>query len=195
MRVLFFDTETSDLINFKARDTDPSQPWVCQLAMILDTPDAPPQQVSLIVQSDGLPMSKGAQDVHGISVEIANYCGIESGAALGLFINFALRADLLVAHNYTFDIRLLNIMAKRICNEAAEDMTRVKAMSKLCTMQATTKLCQLPYPSGKAGFKWPKLEELHQFLFNEEMENAHDAMADVLATRRCYYELVKRGVV
>lgn len=33
-------------------------------------------------------------------------------------------------------------------------------------------------------------EVVHRFLFNEDFEGAHDALSDVRATRRCYYEMV-----
>ena len=32
------------------------------------------------------------------------------------------------------------------------------------------------------GGKYPKLQELHEILFNKKFNNAHDAMQDVLAT-------------
>jgi hypothetical protein len=62
-------------------------------------------------------------------------------------------------------------------------------------MRATIQFCALPFPSGRKGCKFPKLEELHRILFNEEFAGAHDAMADVSATARCYFELVNRGIM
>ena len=40
-----------------------------------------------------------------------------------------------------------------------------------------------------------KLMELYRILFNEEFTGAHDAMADVTATMKCFFELKKRGVM
>ena len=62
-----------------------------------------------------------------------------------------------------------------------------------CTMIRSTDYCQLPGRYGK--YKWPKLEELHFKLFGESFEGAHDALADIRATMRCYYEMEKRGLV
>lgn len=199
---LFFDTETSDLINFKARDTDPSQPWVVQLAAILSTEERIISSMNMTIQSKGLPMSKGAQETHGISVEFADNYGHEPEDAFNIFVTLCNKADLLVAHNKSFDFRLIAIMAKRINSkpnnlnyEVLPVLDNIKEIPSVCTMMSTTKLCQLPYPSGKAGNKWPKLTELHMFLFGEEFDGAHDALADVMATRRCYYELLRRGVL
>jgi DNA polymerase-3 subunit alpha len=50
-----------------------------------------------------------------------------------------------------------------------------------CT-EVTAKLLQLP--GGRGGrFKLPTLTELHQYLFNRSFGEAHNATADVEATR------------
>src|SRR5699024_5416857 len=38
------------------------------------------------------------------------------------------------------------------------------------------------------------LTELHEFLFNEAFEEAHNATADVEATTRCFFELIRRRI-
>ncbi|MCB0444127.1 MAG: DNA polymerase III subunit alpha, partial [Gelidibacter sp.] len=58
-----------------------------------------------------------------------------------------------------------------------------------CT-EHTAELCQLP--GGRYGkFKLPTLTELHQFLFNKPFAEAHNATADVEATTRCFFELIR----
>jgi len=47
----------------------------------------------------------------------------------------------------------------------------------------------------KGVIKWPKLIELHEKLFNEPFANAHDAMADISATRRCFFELINKEII
>ncbi len=66
-----------------------------------------------------------------------------------------------------------------------------------CTMKAPgiMEFCKLPWGNSKTRLKWPKLKELHQILFDEPFADAHDALADVKATRRCYYELMARGII
>ncbi|MDZ7774594.1 MAG: DNA polymerase III subunit alpha [Bacteroidales bacterium] len=47
-------------------------------------------------------------------------------------------------------------------------------------------------PGGKGGgYKRPNLTELHQKLFGETFDEAHNATADVEATARCFLELVR----
>ena len=60
-------------------------------------------------------------------------------------------------------------------------------------MKESMDFCQLPGQFG--DYKWPKLQELHIKLFNKGFENAHDALVDVEATARCFFEMMKRDAV
>jgi DNA polymerase III subunit epsilon len=63
-----------------------------------------------------------------------------------------------------------------------------------CTMEASAPIVNLP-PTERmvaAGFnkpKPPKLEECIKHFFKEDLKGAHDAMIDVSACRRIYFEL------
>ena len=59
-------------------------------------------------------------------------------------------------------------------------------------MRAATNFCRIP---GPRGYKWPTLQELHQKLFNEPFAAAHQALRDVRACSRCYFELKRRKVL
>jgi DNA polymerase III epsilon subunit-like protein len=56
-------------------------------------------------------------------------------------------------------------------------------------MQNTGHLFNLP------GRKKPKLRMLYEHLFGENFAHAHDAMADIEATKDCFVELAKRGEI
>jgi len=58
-----------------------------------------------------------------------------------------------------------------------------------CTMVSSVEFCKLPKPFGKAGYKWPRLDELHHELFGFNFDNAHDARADVAACKNCFFKL------
>jgi DNA polymerase III subunit epsilon len=68
----------------------------------------------------------------------------------------------------------------------------ILAKNKICTMQATTDFCKI---QGPYGYKWPSLPELHFKLFRETFDEAHDAMVDINATARCFWELRKLGKI
>ena len=61
-------------------------------------------------------------------------------------------------------------------------------------MLTTISLCKLPFPRGGGGYKYPKLQELHNHLFGYNFLNDHNANADVEATARCYFKLMHNPI-
>ena len=60
----------------------------------------------------------------------------------------------------------------------------------LDTMKESGEYCQISGGRG-GGFKWPSLTQLHEKLFGEDFDAAHNASADVEATTRCFLELIR----
>lgn len=190
---LLFDTETSGMISWNLPLNDPRQPDIIQLAAILCIEDEVLHEINTLVNPGDINpdwvMQPGAQAVHGFTRERVEAEGRMSRDVLAEFEGLMQRADVLVCHNTAFDTKLLGIAYNR-----AEDTTnslQVMNGKAYCTMKKSTNLCKLP---GPYGYKWPKLSELHTELFGEDFDGAHDAMQDILATRRCYYELRRRGI-
>ena len=194
---LFFDTETSGFMSKKIHYAEPRNAWVVQLAMILSDADNIYGEFSAIIKPDDRKINPHAQKVHGISTEVADN-GLSEADVLNLFAAIAHdKQYTLVCHNVAFDIPFLQGLIYR--GGFIDEANKLLNIPQICTMKASVDLCQLPFPSGRSWgsqkYKWPKLEELHQHLFGESFENAHDALADVRATRRCYYELVSREII
>lgn len=188
---LFFDTETTGKADFRAPTTDPRQPHIVQLAAILFS-DEGEETASLgtIIKPDGWEIPAEAAAIHGITTEKALACGIPMLSALAVFSNFAHVADTLVAHNVEFDLLVVMANLARLNHDGARKcFDRMDDMPTFCTMKKTTPLCKLPGNYG--DFKWPKLTEAHKHLFGTEVEGAHDAMADVRACARIYFEITK----
>ena len=59
-------------------------------------------------------------------------------------------------------------------------------------MERTKNICKI---EGNYGYKWPKLQELHQHLFSEDFLESHNSDADVTATAKCYWEMKKRKLI
>jgi DNA polymerase III epsilon subunit-like protein len=97
-------------------------------------------------------------------------------------------ADIVVGHNVSYDEQILGYELDRLGRSG--DYTPIQS---ICTMRTSTDYCKLP---GR-GFAWksPKLSELHRFLFDEYFDGAHNALVDVEATGRSFFELVKRWVI
>ncbi len=190
---LFFDTETSGVFDFKKPNHRTKDfPWVVQLGVILAEEGISYAEFNIIVKPEGRTITEGAQNVHNISVELADRSGIYEPTVARTFAELIHQADTLVCHNWQFDSRIILGLFWRtksiFCSEKL-----ITESNNYCTMKNTTNLCRLP---GRFGnYKWPKLQELHEFLFGEKFIGAHDAMFDIKATMKCYYELVKRGWV
>lgn len=180
---LFIDTETTGL----SKNSD----HVVQVAWILArNQDSLSEQISFIIQPDGYSIPQQAAFIHGITTERARREGIPLLSALVDLSKAANQASVVVAHNLSFDLRMLESSYTRV--GLSYPFSR---HVQICTMKSSTTWCAIPYHSGRSGLKWPKLTELHMKLFGESFVGAHDALADVKACMRCYFKLVERGVI
>lgn len=182
-KILFFDTETS---GFGPKS------WICQLGYIFSTENQIISETNQLIQSDGRYIHPKAQEIHGLSTDMCDL-GLEESTVIETFIRYLNRADLIVGHNLRFDSDQLVKLMRRVGFNFEADRYESDETAKLCTMLSTIEHCNLPGRYGKP--KWPKLTELHQIIFGCDFSNAHDALADVRATRDCYYELLRQGVI
>lgn len=187
---LFFDTETTGIPrNYKAPASDARNwPRMVQLAWL--TTDAEGNELAAaeyIIRPDGFTIPREAARIHGITTELALSEGHELRAVLADVTTVMEAAGLLIAHNMTFDEKILGAELLR-CGLP----NVVEAKPRACTMQASTEFCALP---GRYGCKWPTLQELHQTLFAESFDGAHRALTDVRACARCFFELRRRGIM
>jgi len=182
--ILTVDTETTGKWVFGRPITAPEQPRIVQLGAILaDLSGKIKGELNLLIKPAGWTIPAEATAIHGITTEDCEKYGIEIRSALGLFNMWIRYAPLLVAHNIDFDVNMVNSEVAKLGKSPILD-----GVQKYCTMKNSTNIVKIPSPRG---YKWPKLQETHKFLFNEDFEGAHDAMADVRACLRCYLELSK----
>ncbi|HIP48518.1 MAG TPA: DNA polymerase III subunit alpha [Lutibacter sp.] len=189
---LIFDTETTGLPkNFKAPITDTDNwPRCVQIAWqlhdefgnIIDYQD-------YLIQPDGYNIPFESEQIHGISTQLVTEKGTALTEVLTHF-NAALdQAKFVVGQNINFD---LNIMGSEFYRMGIETELNKKPKLDTCT-ETTARLCQIP--GGRGGkYKLPTLTELHQHLFNTPFSEAHNATADVEATTRCFFELIRQQV-
>jgi len=187
---LFFDTETTGLPkNYKAPASDLNNwPRLVQLAYHLyDNDGNKISEGDHIIKPEGFTIPIEASRIHGISNERANLEGISLLTVLQAFQTLIDQSDYLVAHNMSFDEKIVG--AEFLRNKMQDSLASKR---KICTMQSTTNFCALP---GPYGYKWPKLSELHYKLFNSGFEEAHNASVDINATARCFWELKRLGKI
>lgn len=194
MKLIFFDTETTDI--------KPERGSICQLSYIVVDTSTKPNSIQgknffFTVES----MSPSAEKIHGFSLEklyeLSNGEYFED--KLNEFLNDFLEADILIGHNVSFDIKFL-------CHELegiGEDYT---PKNKFCTMNYYKNICKIKKANGE--IKNPKLVEVVQFfsisddliakkaeMFFDGSGNYHDARFDVTATYLIVTEGIKKGLI
>lgn len=187
---LFFDTETTGLPrNWKAPITDLNNwPRLVQLAYLLF--DEAGNQISegdFIIKPEGFTIPVDASRVHGISTERAQREGQPIITVLDHFDSLIEQANYLVAHNMSFDEK---IVGAEFLRNGMPNM--IDSKKKICTMLKTTNFCAI---NGPYGYKWPKLSELHYKLFKTNFEEAHNAAVDITVTAKCFWELKRLGKI
>lgn len=192
MNIIFLDTETNGKPkNYRAHPSDiDNWPRITQIAyQICNEQGDLLLKFESIVKPDGWTVPKEQFFIeNNMSTLRCELEGVPMPALLDALISnlHHFEVELMVCHNLGFDGPVL-----------AAEITRYqkvvdRKMSKLCTMKESTEICKLP---GQYGHKWPKLAELHQYLFECDFEGAHDASDDVTATRKCFFEMLSRGLI
>ena len=187
---LFFDTETNGLPkNWKAAVTDLNNwPRMIQIGWIFcDENGHRISQEDFIIKPENFKIPKSAEKIHGISTEKAMKEGVCLETVLEKFNTLLLKTTYLVAHNISFDEKIVGAEFLRTGLK-----TSFSAKTRLCTMQSSTNYCKIP---GYYGYKWPKLSELYIKLFGKDFEGAHSAFADIDATEKCFWEMKKRKLI
>jgi DNA polymerase III epsilon subunit-like protein len=187
---LFFDTETNGLPKDYKSPPSPTDNWprVIQLAYALyDSNRNLIEDYVSLIKPDGweIPLEKFWID-NGYSTGKNEELGVPFVTVSNGFVNAINQSQYMIAHNMDFDYKI-------VASEFMRYGIRADSKpSKIRTMKSTTSFCALP---GKYGYKWPKLEELHEKIFGVKFDGAHDALEDVKACARCFFDLMDIGII
>lgn len=195
---LFYDTETTGLPLFKEPSEHPSQPHIVQIGACLADLDTRRVHSSLdvIIRPDGWTIPDDVAAIHGITTEMAMAVGVPAVEAIGLFIALWSRASCRIAHNETFDARLVRIALMRHFTPVDEGAPVLadhwKTGAAKCTQRIATPIMKLP-PTPKMvaarmpGPKSANLREAYQHFMGKPLEDAHSAMADARGCMEVFF--------
>lgn len=191
MNAIIFDTETNGkIIDWKMPlrndETISNFPRITQLAWqkVNLTSGEIVNEYQSLIQPAGWTVPKEQFFIdNNMSTERCKNEGKPLREVLPLIIEDLRDSEIVVAHNMSFDINVLGAELIRLNYKVGKELIKV------CTMQETIDMCKLPGQYGK--YKFPKLTELYQILFEKEFDGAHDAMVDVTACKECFMELIK----
>jgi DNA polymerase III epsilon subunit-like protein len=188
---LVFDVETNGLPkNYRASvENSDNWPRIVQLAWALYSKEHNlVNSQSYIVKGD-FEISSDLVKIHGISKEISNQYGEDISRVLRYFRQSCSQAEYFVGHNLSFDKHMVQSELFRL---NILDFFPEEKEKQICTMWKSNKFCNL---RNGNRLKWPKLEELHEKLFNNKFINSHNALFDVMATAKCFFELKRLEII
>lgn len=186
----FFDVETTGLPkNWNAPVSEiENWPRIVQLAWLeYDLKGNELSRNNYIVKPEGFTIPEEATKIHGITTEQARKEGVIINEILKKFSSVLDKSKMLIAHNIDFDQKVVG--AEFLRTDISNAIFDIK---KFCTMKESTDFCQIP---GNYGYKWPSQSELHYKLFNTYFEDSHNALMDVTTCAKCFFELIKKGVI
>jgi DNA polymerase-3 subunit epsilon len=189
--ITFYDTETTGFPDWKQPSESEQQPHIVSLSAIQCDADNPSgtiiQGFDYIVYPKGWKSSEEALKTHGITEEFATAVGFDESFIVNALL--ALCADSIrVAHNQTFDQRIVRIASKRYFGEL-EINEWARKDNHQCTMLLAKPIMQL-LPKNKFGFKNPNLEEAYKHFCQKELgEKAHNSHSDVRACKDIWFAI------
>ncbi|MGA1546668.1 MAG: DNA polymerase III subunit alpha, partial [Flavobacteriaceae bacterium] len=190
---LIFDTETTGLPKRWDAPLSDSENWPRCIQIAWQIHDASGELIAhqdYLIQPTGFTIPFDSEQVHGISTALAEEQGVSLSEVLEDFQAAIKGVAFVVGHNISFD---RNIMGAEFLRQGLEDPLEGKTVIDTCTEETAT-LCKLA--GGRGGkFKLPTLGELYVHLFQEQFEEAHNATADVEATARAFFELLRKNEI
>jgi len=193
--ILAYDTETTGLPDFRAPSEAPHQPHMVQLGAVLVDEQTRKIEASLdlIIHPKDWEISDEIAKIHGITHDKAFALGVDENVALNLLMQLWDCCDYRLAHNEPFDARIVRIGLMRY-EFPGNEIEQFKVGKTACTQQLATPIMKLP-PTPKmiaAGFnknKSANLTEAFEHFTGKSMQNAHSAMADVMACLEVYWAI------
>jgi DNA polymerase III epsilon subunit-like protein len=162
-------------------------PEILQVAWVLtNSKGTLLKKKSFITDSDFF-VKNMSSDFTNIDFEVARMVGFPINEIMSKFVEDLKISDFIVSHNTDFDIDILSNYF--LVNFNTNPFSKKKI---ICTMKSSVDYCKI---ESRYGFKYPKLNELYEKLFNYKISNSHNAEIDVLHTLKCFKKLKKLKII
>lgn len=173
---MFFDTETTWL---KAWTDQIVQFWAIYWIINTETHEFIEERVINQFIKPTIEIWEKSSEIHWLTKEKLEMFW-EMKDYIREFVAYIIKCDYIVWHNISFDFWMLEWEMRR------HWIDHWIFWKKICTMKSY---------ADKHNVKWPKLTRLYKEFFGKDFDDAHDAMADILATKDCFIELIKDWTV
>lgn len=193
--LLFIDTETTGLpLDFKIspRESLSNWPYIIQIAWIIADNDFNIiESRNFLRYPNEFTIPLDSIKIHGINNEYAKEHGISIYNIVGQFIMDLDGVNWIITHNADFDMNVLRAEFIRLNLDF-----NIEKFNIFCSMKSEDiiNFCEIKHQYREV-FKWPKLNELYLKLFNSNIDDAHDASSDVMATYLSIKKLVELNII
>lgn len=172
MKLLIFDTETTELLNNNTKETC----RIVQLSWInYDTNTKTKEENDFVFNTD---CQITNSHIHGITTEQSSG-GYYFSEICDIFMRDVINSQLLVGHNINYDLNAVEVELDRL--EQWYNINILFGKDVFDTMKQSCRILGLK--------KYPKLTDLYYRFYNKNFDNAHNALEDVRATLQCYLKL------
>ncbi|TPE43041.1 3'-5' exonuclease [Pontibacter mangrovi] len=184
--ILFIDTETTGKpLDWDAPYSDAtSWPYSVQIAWAVYTKEG--QELkgeNHYIYEPELEISETSEKIHGITKEFLQEHGKARKQVLSLLAqDLEKYQPLVVGHFMQLDYHMLGVGFHR-----ANLPNPLPQLPTFCTMNASANFFL------KQGQRFLRLGELYERLFQEPLQQQHDAAVDVKATAACFFKLMEQG--
>lgn len=204
--IMFFDTETTGLFPKNNKDLL-LYPYITQLCFVIY--DVSTHRIVkcyneyINIPSD-IVIEPFITKLTGITREKCNN-GVRIVDALHEFYKSYMAIDSIVAHNLSFDVKMVETEIQRNFRDILSVNTdicfifddAIRNVNRFCTMILGKPVCNIVLPKrtpsgllmSETFVKVPKLSELYEKLFEKQFENSHNALYDTLACMRCFVKI------
>lgn len=209
MNVVCFDCETTGIpLRPKVGEppiysSDPRQPRIIQFAAIkyAGTPKEPVEvsRIDTLIKPDGWEMPTeivAFNEKHntGITMDRLYAEGRPIADVMREFLSMIYDCEVIVAHNNSFDIKMVRIELTKNGNEGEVADNWRDDNRHFCTMKESTAICQIPAKNARFGpYKSPSLAEAYMHFTGKPIEGEHQGINDAIAAAEIYFKLCGAG--
>lgn len=157
---------------------------IVQLSMMLCNEQLEPiEMFDFIIKNSDYNIENS--NIHGITNEISQEKGIIFSEIIPMLLDNLKKVSCIIAHNANFDITIIKSELYRLSMNEIIDEINKKCIA--CTMKLTKSIVQAKNKNNK--IKDPRLEELYKFVFDKDIENAHNSNYDVINLHKSIKQL------
>lgn len=192
---LIIDLETTGLPKRPPKRQRTSKPWmpppedlesyeechIVSMAWALVSPDGRivQQEYYMLIPPGEIPQA--ATKVHGITTQDAGDYGHLLSDVVPRLVKALERCQKLVAFNIAFDYNVLK--SALIRHGHAKALEELDKKDRVCVMLLAQEHMAAPF--------WPNLGDAYRYVFNRPIQDAHNAMGDVISANKLYTAIKK----